>query len=363
MKTLLTAAAASLAVTASAGGLDQSRQPVELLFKDGGYVQASLGGWRPSVRGTDAFGTPSGNVYGDITDLGFGLKRDLGPRWSAALIVDQPWGVNVAYPDGGFAYAGTAARVTSAGITGLLRYRLDERFSLHAGLRATDLDARVTLDGPAFGGIDYRWRPDPAWGLGVVVGAAYEIPEIALRVALTWSSESRHSLSGTETAAPLPAGQHGTTEVTMPQSVNLDFQTGISPRTLVFGGLRWVNWKDWSVAPPGFRALTGGDLVRFEADALTWRLGVGRQFTDSFAGAVEVSHETPRDADMNPLAPYDGYTAVTVGGTYSLDSGWDLSAGLAYDLLGSADTEANGVRARFSGSHAVAAALRIGYRF
>ena len=218
------------------------------------------------------------------------------------------------------------------------------------------------MNGPAFGGIDYDWRGGPDWGFGYVVGGAYEIPAIALRVALTYSSESRHSLSSTETAAVFPNPVHSITDVTMPQSVNLDFQTGIDPSTLLYGSIRWVNWKNWTVAPDGFQAIAG-DLVKFDSDALTFRLGVGRQFTDSFAAAIEVSHETAKGDNMTPLVTYDGYTAITVGGTVTLASGIDVSAGLAYDFLGSATAEANGVTARFDDSRAVATALRIGYRF
>ena len=363
MKHLLPAAVATLtAASVAAGGIDQSRQPVDLLFKDGNYAQIGFGYWMPDVRGTDAFGGASGNVYGDISDLSFGVKRQITDRWSAALLVDQPWGVAVDYPGTSFPYAGTSARVKSASITGLVRYRFDDRFSLHAGLRATEIDGTVALDGIAFGNIGYRWQGDATWGLGYVVGGAYEVPAIALRVALTYSSETRHALPASETLAGLPNPLHSTTDVTMPQSVNLDLQTGITPRTLLYGSVRWVNWKDWSVAPQGFQAI-GGDLVRFDSNALTYRLGVGRQFTDTFAGALEVSYETPKDTNMTPLAPYDGYTAISVGGTYTLASRVDLSAGLAYDLLGDADVEANGVISRFDHNHAVAAAFRIGYRF
>ena len=129
MKTLLPTAVATLtAASVAAGGIDQSRQPVDLLFKDGDYAQVGFGYWIPDVHGTDSFGTSSGNVLGDISDIGLGVKKEFTPHWSAALIVDQPWGVNVAYPGTSFAFAGTAARATSAGITGLLRYKFDEPF-------------------------------------------------------------------------------------------------------------------------------------------------------------------------------------------------------------------------------------------
>jgi long-chain fatty acid transport protein len=182
-------------------------------------------------------------------------------------------------------------------------------------------------------------------------------------VALTYGSESKHSLSSTETTAVFPVALHSTTDVTMPQSVNLDFQTGLNANTLLYGSVRWVNWKDWTVAPEGFQAISGGDLVKFDSNAMTYRLGLGRQFTDAFAGAIEVTYETAKHDNMTPLVTYDGYTAVSVGGTYTLASGVDLGAGLAYDFLGDTDVDANGVTARFRDNHAIAAAFRIGYRF
>jgi long-subunit fatty acid transport protein len=259
-KVLPASLAALLATGALAAGIDQSRQEIDLLFEEGDYARVGAGYWMPAVEGTDAFGSSSGNVYRDVPFFGLGAKKQFGPRWSAALILDQPWGVDLDYPSGDFATAGTSAQVTSLGLTGLARYRIGESFSLHGGVRATRLGADVGLDGLAFGNMGYRWDGDPGWGLGVVAGGAYEIPAIALRVALTWSSETRHELDSTETLPAglgLPPELRSQTEVTMPQSVNLDFQTGVAPKTLVYGSVRWVNWKDWTVAPEGFARSAG----------------------------------------------------------------------------------------------------------
>lgn len=46
----------------------------------------------------------------------------------------------------------------------------------------------------------------------------------------------------------------GTTEITTPQSVNFDFQTGIMENTVAFANLRWVNWKDFAIRPYKFGA-------------------------------------------------------------------------------------------------------------
>jgi long-subunit fatty acid transport protein len=242
---LLVAAGGVLAAAvAVAGGIDQSGQPITLIFRDGNYAEIGVGRVMPSIEGTDLAGTDSGNVYDDVTSFGGGVKVDLRGPWSAAVIVDQPYGVVVDYPsDTGFPYAGTHAEPNSLGVTALVRYELDGGFSLHGGLRAERFGAEAGLAGPGFGMLSgYEWTGDDDWGLGYVLGAAYEIPAIALRVALTYGSEIEHELEAEENFFGA-----STTDVTSPQSVNLDFQTGVAPKTLLFGSVRWVNWAGWSV--------------------------------------------------------------------------------------------------------------------
>jgi long-subunit fatty acid transport protein len=314
----------------------------------------------PSIEGTDLAGTDSGNVYGDVTSFGGGVKVDLSGPWSAAVIVDQPYGVVDDDPSGtGFPYAGTHAEPNSLGVTGLVRYELDGGFSLHGGLRAERFGAEAGLAGPGFGMLSgYEWTGDDDWGLGYVVGAAYEIPAIALRVALTYGSEIEHELEAEENFFGA-----STTDVTSPQSVNLDFQTGVAPKTLLFGSVRWVNWAGWSVAPQGFTAATGQPLVEFQDDAWTYKLGLGRQITDAFSAAVEISHETGRGDMMNALDPYDGYTAITVGGTWEAENGLSLTGGVAYSVLGGTEVATPFGPASFENNRALGVALKVGYRF
>lgn len=377
MRSLVPAVAATLVATAALpGGIDQSGQPVTLVFQEGDYAELTLGYVMPRISAEGgAPGTTTENAYGDLPDFSGGIKRRFGERLSAAVIVDQPYGVivnyDLDYPAGGFAYAGTSAEPRSLGVTGLLRYAIAPHWSLHGGLRAIRFGGEATLRGWGFGpALDgYSWEGDDAWGLGYVAGVAYEVPEIALRVALTYGSRTELTLDSVETHVLDPAtGAFGTvrseTAITMPQSVNLDFQTGVAADTLLYGSVRWVAWKDWTVAPPGLALVTGGvPLVRLESDVFTYRLGLGRQFTETVAGAFEVAHETGRGADMTALDPYDGYTALSVGGTYAMASGLELSGGLSYSFLGDAETEVNGARARFDGNDAVSAAVRVGWRF
>lgn len=359
---LLSAVALVSAAPALADGIDLSGQPITLLFREGTYAEIGYTNWNPTIEGDDQFGTGSGNVFGDYPFTNGGFKTDFGDKWSAALILDQPWGVNVDYPDSTFAYAGTEAESETVALTGLLRYRLDENWSLHGGLRAATFVADVTLDGPAFGNLGYVWDTDNEWGVGYVLGGAFELPDLALRVAVTYSSEIDYTLDGTE-AIPGLGTFDSSTDVTMPQSVNFDFQTGISPTTLLYGSVRWVNWDGWDIAPDLLGQVSGSALADDDFDTFRYRIGIGRQITERFAGAFEVTHITAENEFQSALQPYDGYTSAGLGGTYSFENGLALTAAAAYFWLGDTDVSENGVTSSFEDNRAIGLSINIGYTF
>ena len=264
-----------------------------------------------------------------------------------------------------------SARPQSLGVTGLLRYAVTPRWSVHGGLRAIRFGGEVTLAGWGFGPVARRLRVERHRRLGPRLrgwAAATRFPEIALRVALTYGSRTDITVDSVETHVFDPAtGGFGTvrsrTDITMPQSVNLDFQTGIDPKTLLYGSVRWADWEGWSVAPEGFVALTGGPLVEFEHDTWRYQLGLGRQLTERFAGAFEVVHETATGDIQSALTPYDGFTAFTVGGSYKTERGLTVAAGVQYSFLGDADVATPTGMARFKDNHAIGLGLQVGYRF
>ena len=126
MQRLLTLASAGL-VSASmvqAGGLDRSGQSIAPLFETGGesgsYVELSFGNVSPEMSGT-AVGASSGNIAESYFRYGGAFKTDLNDRITVALIYDQPYGADVAYPTGtGYPFAGATANFESSALTGIL---------------------------------------------------------------------------------------------------------------------------------------------------------------------------------------------------------------------------------------------------
>lgn len=355
MKTTISAGAALLLTTtaAFAGGIDRSGQPVGLIFADGNRVELSFGIVSPDVSGT--FTVPagpaaglelsSGSVAPRYTQIGGGFRYQYTDTFAAALIFDQPFGAEVDYAEPGYPLFGTYAKVESVGVTVLGQYQINENVSVHGGLRAVQTSGIYSPDSSVPAPSSYESEYSEDVGYGYVIGAAYERPEIALRVALTYSSAIDYDLDGTA----------GDLDARTPQSVNLDFQTGVAADTLVFGSIRWAEWSEGYLDDS-----LAGPLVDWD-DSVTYNIGVGRRFSDQLSGSVSIGYEASSGDAASNLSPTDGYISVSVGAKYQVNETTDISGGIRYVKLGDATTE--GLGSDFSDNSAIAVGFSIGYSF
>lgn len=341
---------------AHAVGLDRSGQPVDIIFQDGTYAELSFGFVSPSVDGNSVTSatSPIGNVADSFVTTGFGFKTDLTERLSFSLIVDEPYGADIRYPSTVAApLANTSAELSSRAYTGLARYKFDHGFSLHGGIRVQRISANVVLPG-AGTTVDL----DESTGFGYAVGAAYERPDIGLRVALTYFSEVDHDFDTTTGGAFTEV-----LEVRTPQAVNLDFQTGIAEDTLLFGSVRWAEYSAVNVTP-----MPVGTSITDIEDGFTYSLGVGHRFTDNFAASISVSRDTDGEDDLvSPLGPTNGSYSIGLGGQYQITDSVVLSGGLRYIVFDSTrpalSVPVETPFAELDDNSAIALGIRIGYKF
>lgn len=360
-------ALALFAGTALAGGIDRSGQGNGALFEKGRYLEFSFGYVQPDVSGTDvaAFGGgSSGDVAGDYGLFGLSYKYDVNDKLSFAINVDQPFGADVLYGAGSVALGNTTAVADATAVTGLLRYKFDDRFSVHAGLRAQKADGFIRLQGLAYGALNgYNVTLDSDTGMGYVVGAAFEKPEIALRVALTYNSAVEHEFDSTERIGTTQIAPVSVTSTKTPQSLNLDFQTGIAANTMIFGQVRLVDWSQFTLTPAAFGTATSGSTLIEVEDTITYTLGVGRKFNDTWSGAFSMTYEASTDPLPSPLAPTDGRLGVTLAGVYTKDN-MKISAGINYTQLGDAQPATlDEARANFNDNSALGIGIKVGYSF
>ena len=202
--------------------------------------------------------------------------------------------------------------------------------------------------------------------MGLAAGFAYQIPEIALKAAITYRSEIDHEANSTESfgfgtiASPLSPDVTATT----PQSVNLDLQTGIAANTLAFANVRWVNWSQFAVTPNLLKLRSGSNLIDYSDDQWSANVGVGRKFSDKWSGSALVSYDSGAGNPVTTLGPTEGYWGVGLGGQYSPAENYFIQAGVRYMWLGDADAKAGpNVVGEFTDNTAIAYGMKIGYRF
>ncbi len=317
----LAAGAALLASTAivQAGGIERTSQSVDIIFEEGTLVEFGMSYAMPSVSGIDPATANTGIMSPNYLSFSGAYKTDIGDKIGLAIIFDQPFG-SLAQYSAGF-YSGTEADLTSSAITVIGSYDVTDRIVVFGGGTYQTMSATATVNflGP------YTIVADSAAGFGYVVGAAYQIPDIALRVALTYRSEVSTTHDTLEFGA-----MSDTMGVTTPQSINLEFQTGINPKTLVFGSIRWVDWSEFDLTPANYPL---GSLVDYDDDRVTFNLGVGRKLSDKLSAAVTVGYERNLGGDPTPLAPTDGFFSLGAGLTYTMGN-TKISGGAKYIWLG-----------------------------
>jgi long-subunit fatty acid transport protein len=331
---------------------------------EGGEIPAGVGGSPIPIQITGN----TGDLFEDRWNISAAWKNDINERLSYAVIFDQPFSADTRYGAGtiatvppiGFTYDGSLADLDTYQVSVVGAYDLDGGFKLYGGLRAQRIDAKAAI--PFL--LGYEIDADHDWGWGYLLGAAYERPDIALRVALTYFSEVKHDLDTRESSTVFGT-LDDTTSVDTPQSVQLDFQTGVAPGTLLFGFVRWVDWSEFAIAPELYGDITAAflgterALVDYGDDWWTYNLGVGRQLTDALAGSISITYEPDVGGELTTLGPYDGRTTATAALSYD----WgqvNLTGGLTYGKLGDAT---NFLQTDFDDGSVWGAGLRVGYTF
>ena len=151
----------------------------------------------------------------------------------------------------------------------------------------------------------------------------------------------------------------GTTDIILPQTVTLDFQTGVAKDTLVFGSVRWSEWSQWHVRPSYYNAVINTEITGFDDDVVTYELGVGRKISDNLSVFARIGYEKTEGDIASRLSPTDGYRSIGVGGTYTNNT-LKLTGGVEHVDLGDA-VDGSGVQ--FTDNSAVGFGLQVQFSF
>lgn len=429
---------------AFAAALDRSGQSIAAFLQPGNYFEAGISVLDPTVEGQEAGTSATtrdiSDMAGDYYFPSAALKLQLTDNFSFGLLYDQPFGADATYKGnnvfvanaqdrilsslpittsaiGGTTSGSTSVEVDTQNLSVILGFQPTEQFNIYGGGVYQTIKGNVSLRGSAysvFNGYDANIKEDSSTGW--LAGLAFQIPEIALKASLTYRSEIDHKLNIDENASLAPVlgaaagaigaqlgnlglppqqigaignaiggfvaanSASGETKITTPQSVNLDFQTGIMADTVAFANVRWVDWSSFSIRPykfglaseavgPLVQRPNGFNLVEYEDDQISATVGVGRKLSEQWAGNISVGWDSGAGNPVSTLGPTEGYWNVGLGVQYSPAPNYFIAGGVKYFWLGDAKAQtgaqagSNEYVAEFEDNNAIAYGLKIGYRF
>lgn len=390
---------------AHSAGLDRSGQDITAFLQDGTYGEVVYTYIDADVSGVDNGGRAISDIAEAYDFARFGVKADINDTFSVGVLYDEPFGAAVQYRGtndfvsqnasgaissltngrasnqaelmrlvgagaltpaqateiGGVAQLnhqkageGTNVEVRTQNATLLMGAKLgqNKNFQVYGGPALQRLTGEVHLRGVAYGGLtgyDANIGADTATGW--VAGVAYHKPEIALKASLTYRSEIEHERSIAEVVPAVGAlgGNPNTTlpfSVTLPESWNLDFQTGVNPTTLLTAKVRYVPWSDFDIRPPAYGRTTATrnngvplPIVSYDKDQWSAEVGLGKKLNDKFSVQGSVGYDSGAGNPVSTLGPIKGYHSLGLGGKYSITPEWSLSVGAKYFMFGDATAQ------------------------
>ena len=359
---------------AFAAGLDRSGQSISVFLQPGNYAEAGISVLDPTVKSSQL------NVTDMAEDYYFpsaAIKVQATEHISLGLLYDQPFGADAMYSLEQSMFTngieGTKVEVETHNLTALIGYQPTENWNFYAGPVWQTVEADISLRGQAYispkdptkvlSGYDIKIHEEEAFGW--LAGFAYQIPEIALKTSVTYRSEIKHKAKSVETHKLMPMlNVESQLDAITPQSVNIDFQTGVAANTLAFANIRWVHWDQFAVTPKFLNSASGNNLIDYSDDQWSATVGVGRKFNSHWSGSASVGYDSGAGNPVTTLGPTEGYWSVGLGGQYSPAENYFIQAGVKYFWLGDATARTGTTNVgEFEDNYALGYGLKIGYRF
>ena len=288
---------------AHAGGFSRGAADTDILFEEGNFnLRTGVAFVSPTRKFTKGFAPLGGTVVGTDSYESYAVpsaavKLNITDDMRCTTTMTDVYGGSTAYavPYGTSAKLSEKFTSTEFGLTCGYKFDLSKgRAWILGGLYYEDFSYDLVA---VAGAINTKLD---ATDTGFRVGAAYEIPEIALRAQLMYRSGTEYDATGTTTrrgptgtgldglplgvAVPVASGNGE-----LPQSVEMKLQSGVAPGWLVTGSVKWTDWSvletlDLTIAPGVDR-----QNLYYWRDGWTVSVGVGHAFNEQLSGAVSLT--------------------------------------------------------------------------
>ena len=377
---------------AYAGGWSTGNLGQSFMSEKDGFGEISVGQVDYKITASTATNYAGGqatniDVIKDANRVGLSLKNDYGEKFSVGLTTFQYGSIQM---QGG---AGTArkswipdADATLNTMALLGSYNLSEGLNVLVGVR------RDTLEKTTVSTIKGDYTIDSAVKTRGVMGVSYQKPEIALKVSATYSPKAEISTGSSFAETSQPGGAGGesygdliisqvtgaglvpgllgsvpsyTTTVGLPETLNIEFQTGIAEDTLLFGSIVDTKWKKAQIDSNGSAA---SRITTAFTDTVSYSLGIGRRINENWSITGSYKQEDGGGAYASSLFTVsNGTKGVTLAARYTNEN-MTVTAGVNMVEVGGVTITSDGTStgttyAKYGTNSAVGVGLRVSFDF
>ena len=377
----LTALCALAGSPTLAGGWETGKLDTSFLYEDGNYAELAYGSLDYAIQGTIQTGTKAkmakdqtrkslsgkftvGNIDVGITSFDSGAIQMNG---QASAVDRDLCEASLSAP--GAATSTNCSVVASADanldtLALLAKYKVNENFSAIAGMRRVNVQASTVQT------LKTNYALDSVSKTGMIYGAAYEIPDIALKFEVLRSEEIKMGLTGS--ANDLMANTFGgsvafdsSSQLKAPEATTIKFQTGIAEGTLLMASAHKVKWDSSQIDVNFAGAASALDVASEFVDTTAYSIGLGRKFTEKTSGSLSYSWEKGGGATSG-----SGFTMSNGSKTLSLGlkhqtNNLTLSGGVSYTKVGDVNVSALGglVSAAYADNSVTAVGFKASFDF
>jgi len=366
MRNLFIVAALMSATSVNAGGWEASRLDTSFMYQEGNYAEASYASLSYDIT-SSAFNGASNTAVKTAKDQNRAVASfktsyggfDIGlTRFNSGTI--QMSGGASTFGAGGTMVPDADAPLNTMTLMG--KYGISDNLDFLLGLNRNVLSSSVVTT------ILGRYDISSASATGSLVGFAYSKPEIALRVEFLVQPQSEITPNTAYTASTLGSGTYGTSDVasfnstlSRPDTVTLNFQSGVAEDTLVYGSVHKTDWKTAQVTVP--TGLATSSIASDFSDTTAYSIGVARKISDSLALTASFNKEAGSgNTGTSLFTMTNGYAGVSVGARYTVDN-MTISGGYNYTKVGDVTITSGGNTAVYTGNKVSALALKVGFSF
>ncbi|MFC3284307.1 OmpP1/FadL family transporter [Litchfieldella rifensis] len=356
---------------------------------------------------SSAFGFPYGS---DASGQGgetawvpsFAAKTQLNDQFDLGLAIYSPYGLSTQYDKDWIGrYHGIETELKTIDIQPTLNYRVNDRLSIAAGLRAEYADATLSnasdfgslaasqgVPGAAPGQNDVIGEvTGDDWGYGYTLGALFQVTDktrlgISYRSKIDLTLDGELNVEGTDplsdgaVAAGLVTGTGGTADLTTPANLNLGVYHQLTDRLALMANAEWIEWSSFDELVVEFDDGRDSSVTEENWDD-TWAFSVGANYalTPQWllrAGLGYDQTPVPSSRYRTPRVPDSDRRWASVGATYMPTPELGITAGYLHvfgkdvDMDQDATDTGNASRGNLAGTYEVSAdvlALSVDYRF